>query len=396
MIFGASTRAAAQSAVRAGLRPVCADHFADEDLREIADVLPLAEYPDGLVEVVANSPPLPWIYTGALENRPALLEELAALRPLWGNPADVVCAVRDPFRLYDVLTRAGLPALAVREGHAPPTADGRWMVKPCRSSAGHGIHVWQAGAPDAGERGEPCFFQQRAAGQPISGLFLSAADGTTLIGTSAQLIGLEALSAGPFVYCGSIGPIDLSETVRRQIVRTGEVTASEFGLRGLFGIDFLLEQEVAWATEVNPRYTASVEIYEWVWGVPLLEWHCRACRAYESRTYESRTGSRQVAEQFPPVLDAARSQSAGRQAAKAVVYAPFPLDTPDLVGLERTPAFVSHGITIADRPKPGTRIAEKAPVCTLVAKQAEPPGIAVFESSVSALTAEFVRHRAGK
>ncbi len=49
MILGASTRAAAQSAVRAGFQPVCADHFADEDLFEVAEVLPLSGYPHGLL-----------------------------------------------------------------------------------------------------------------------------------------------------------------------------------------------------------------------------------------------------------------------------------------------------------------------------------------------------------
>jgi predicted ATP-grasp superfamily ATP-dependent carboligase len=388
MIFGASTRAAAQSAVRAGLRPVCADHFADEDLREIADVLPLVDYPNGLVEVAARSPPLPWVYTGALENRPAVLEKLAALRPLWGNPAGVVRAVRNPFRLCGALTRAGLPALPVQPGHSPPPADGRWMVKPWRSSAGHGIHVWQGGAPAAGSRAERCYFQQRAAGQPISALFLSMADETALIGASEQLIGLEALSARPFGYCGSIGPIGLSETVRRQIEQTGAAIASEFGLRGLFGIDFMLERDLAWPTEVNPRYTASVEIYEWVLELPLLEWHCRACRAYESRP-----ASRQIAEQFQALLDAARSRQAGRMAAKAVVYAPFSLSAPDLAGLERSAHFVVRGVRIADRPKAGARIVEKAPVCTLIAKQAKPAGVAAFESSLSAMAIEFERNR---
>jgi len=38
LILGASTRAAAHSARRAGFRPICADMFTDEDLREVAEV----------------------------------------------------------------------------------------------------------------------------------------------------------------------------------------------------------------------------------------------------------------------------------------------------------------------------------------------------------------------
>ena len=51
--------------------------------------------------------------------------------------------------------------------------------------------------------------------------FWRTAEGTVLIGAAEQLIGLAALSAGPFGYCGSIGPIGLSETARRQIAETG-------------------------------------------------------------------------------------------------------------------------------------------------------------------------------
>ena len=48
LILGASTRAAAQSAIRAGLRPICADLFADLDLRDCARVLDVDDYPHGL------------------------------------------------------------------------------------------------------------------------------------------------------------------------------------------------------------------------------------------------------------------------------------------------------------------------------------------------------------
>ena len=49
------------------------------------------------------------MYTGALENHPGLLKKLAAQRPLYGNAADVVRRVRDPFAVARVLTEAGFP-----------------------------------------------------------------------------------------------------------------------------------------------------------------------------------------------------------------------------------------------------------------------------------------------
>ncbi len=87
ILFGASVRAAAFSAIRAGLRPWCCDLFADADLQNVcpARALPPADYPEGFVEVCARAPAGPWMYTGALENYPALIERMSKLRTLWGT-----------------------------------------------------------------------------------------------------------------------------------------------------------------------------------------------------------------------------------------------------------------------------------------------------------------------
>ena len=51
LIFGASVRAAAFSALRAGLQPWCADLFADADLRARCPTIrvPAEVYPDGFL-----------------------------------------------------------------------------------------------------------------------------------------------------------------------------------------------------------------------------------------------------------------------------------------------------------------------------------------------------------
>jgi predicted ATP-grasp superfamily ATP-dependent carboligase len=42
----------------------------------------------------------------------------------------------------------------------------------------------------------------------------------------------------------------------------GDCIASKFGLQGWFGIDFVLENEQVWLLEVNPRFTASMELLD--------------------------------------------------------------------------------------------------------------------------------------
>ena len=97
MIFGASTRAAAQSAVRAGFRPVCADHFADQDLYELAEVLPLSRYPARARRRRRRRNPVRC--PGCTRERWRITTRCSRSLPrcgtLYGNPADVVARVRE-------------------------------------------------------------------------------------------------------------------------------------------------------------------------------------------------------------------------------------------------------------------------------------------------------------
>jgi predicted ATP-grasp superfamily ATP-dependent carboligase len=57
--------------------------------------------------------------------------------------------------------------------------------------------------------------------------------------------------------------------------RLGEALARGSGLRGLFGVDFVLRGDLPWTVEVNPRYTASMEVVEHTSGLPLMALHRR-------------------------------------------------------------------------------------------------------------------------
>src|SRR4051812_38200553 len=104
ILIGASVRAAAWSARRAGFTPWCADLFGDVDLRQVAQMRTIAvdDYPHGFAEIMKAAPSVPWMYTGALENRPKLVDQLAKQRALWGAEADVLRRVRDPFEVSRV------------------------------------------------------------------------------------------------------------------------------------------------------------------------------------------------------------------------------------------------------------------------------------------------------
>ncbi|MDX1965147.1 MAG: ATP-grasp domain-containing protein [Pirellulales bacterium] len=312
LLIGASVRAAAASAVQAGYQPEhgrllwCADRFGDTDLQMLAEITEICDpFPTGFPSLLANAPSGTLIYTGAMENH---LQTLAAcLTPrhrLAGNSPEVVAAVRDPFSWTAVLRQAGLPFAEIRneppektlpkplqaesvlpQNHTPPL----WLCKPLRSGGGIGINFWSA-EPAAAAVPANHFWQKYIPGTPVSAVYVAAGRQAVCLGSTRQLIGQswcwgETASpadmdvsgkAGPrgnyesatsrprsFQYCGSMGPLHLPDDIFAQWQAIGDVLAREFGLVGLFGVDAIWTADGRIVpVEINPRYTASIEVLE--------------------------------------------------------------------------------------------------------------------------------------
>ncbi len=283
LIFGASARAAAFSALRAGLRPWCADLFADVDLQQRCPALRLpGRYPQGFLNLAARALPGPWMYTGALENWPKLIRRIAQRRLLWGNDWDALALVRNPTIVANCLTAAGLPVPATHRSLREQPPPGSWLVKPLHGAGGNGIRFW-------GEERAPLFqwdrfyLQEYVEGDPCSALYAGVEGRIRFLGMTRQLIGKHWLHAAPFHYCGSIGPLFPGPGLLHNLERLGTALADVHGLggrmgslRGLFGIDGVLRDGVFWPVEVNPRYTASVEVLEYATGLRALDWHRKA------------------------------------------------------------------------------------------------------------------------
>jgi predicted ATP-grasp superfamily ATP-dependent carboligase len=258
-IVGASARAAAASAARAGFQPVTADLFADLDLRRIASATRIAPYPEGLLDWLRAIEPPAWMYTGALENYPDLVDQMAWIAPLWGNAADVLSQVRSPLILGDTLRNAGFLFPETRWSPDGLPRDGSWLAKTYRGASGSGVRELVV---DGTGTIPPAYYQLRVTGVPCSGVFLGNGYFGECLGLTRQLIGEDWLGARDFQYAGSLGPITIAGAAVAAVRRIGHELAKCFGLIGLFGIDFIIDGERVWTIEVNPRYTASVEIVE--------------------------------------------------------------------------------------------------------------------------------------
>ncbi len=276
VIVGASVRAAATSALRAGFAPWCADLFADADLAGICPVRVIAHYPHDLPKLMREAPPGPWMVTGAMENSPDLIAEIAAERTLWGIGAEQLRRVRDPWQVADALRCGGLKAPVLAHSPEGLPADGSWLLKRRRSAGGQQIRRWNGVAQT--EQAETHYFQQCIAGDSCSAAYVAARGQAQLLGVTRQLIGEFWTGASGFRYAGSIGPLYLDPATTEKLSVMGRVLSAEFQLTGLFGVDFVLAMDQVWPIEVNPRYAASVEILERAAGLQSIHWHARACR----------------------------------------------------------------------------------------------------------------------
>lgn len=367
LILGASTRAAAFSALRAGLRPTCADLFADLDLAAHASTVCVEGqgYPEDLQHAAASAPAGPWMYTGALENRPDLIEQISGRgtrfqRPLWGNRPDVLQAVRDPLRVVSCLKEAGLPHPRCLPSDRRPPANQRWLKKPVHGAGGAGIHeanrtllpAHGGRSPDnthVKANAERFYWQQFIEGLPCSAVFVGDETGARLLGVTRQLVGESNWGAKPFAYYGSIGPMIPEGPARQQFEAVGSALTQGFSLRGLFGVDAILKGDTVWPVEVNPRYTASVEVLEHALGFTALALH-RA--VFEARDSTSVFPSTSTATDF---------------VGKAILFAKDRVRAPETHQWLETKPW-SHLPQVADIPRPGLEIAAGRPVLTVFAR----------------------------
>ena len=349
-LVGASTRAAAFSALRAGLTPFCWDLFADTDLAAVADVEKLSRLTD---DAMLDSPArrgLPLMQLGGLENHTEWLARASATGPVWCNSPQVVGRVRDPQDLHQTLTAFRLPLPDVRTASDPPPADGTWLLKPIASGGGRGIVRWTPEAKEHPTLNEPHVFQKFVSGISYSAVFvgLEPPGDVNFVGISRQLVGWNVLNAPEFGWCGSVGPGSLDVPTEHMIRRIGNVLMWKFQLRGLFGCDFIVDADgTPWLIEVNPRYPASAELFELGCGFTLMRSHAAAFGVeWNDPDAEFQTYPESVL-------------------AKGVLFAPRDFVMPGLDQLQIATPYDSVN-RIADVSAPGTFIRKGQPVCTFL------------------------------
>ena len=211
-------------------------------------------------------------------------------------------------------------------------------AKAAGRGGGRGVGRWAGGRLRADE-----ILQRHVAGLSCSAVAIAD-------GHDAVVLGLtEQLHRGRYEWTGNVTPprlpaAELAELEGRFRAVCGEV-ASRFGVRGAFGVDGIWDGRELWVLEVNPRPTASLELFE----AGAFAAHVRGARGVSVLTSGAPT---------PPRC----------AKVKLVLFADRDLRAPD-------PEWWPAGL-VRDIPHRDELIRRGSPVCTLYCATADPAGLA--------------------
>jgi predicted ATP-grasp superfamily ATP-dependent carboligase len=352
LIVGLSTRAIAESAVRSGYQVDALDAFGDLDLQALVRCYSLKRdfhISFSAAALFAASRRLAFdvvAYTSNLENHPEVVRRFARHHQVLGNPAEVLARVRHWPTLFAVLAQAGLkvPETIYDSDTRRPDQARTWLRKPVASGGGHGITFWR----DTVSPGRDFMLQEYVPGLACSASFVANRRECVVVGMTEQLVGQPEFDVHGFRYCGNLLPLETTRNpaagrvILDQVRRIAALVTREFGLVGVNGMDFMLSGDQVCLTEVNPRYSTSMELIERAYGLPMFDLHLRAVLHGEL-----------------PEFDLATRLADGPFHGKAILYAGRDAVAPN------TQSWLERGIR--DVPIPRENLTQGGPICTVLA-----------------------------
>ncbi len=341
LIVAFSGRSLAQSARRAGYKPLVVDAFGDLDTQEAAVDFRVL---DGAMQTgfrtkpligaledlsrSASSKSIGLVLGSGFEDKLRLVAALASRFKLLGPGAAIYKTSKDPLSFFGVLDKLDVAHPETRiEPPAPPEG---WISKRIGGSGGRHIRVCKGPQRVKTRR----YFQKLLNGERISAGGVFAKD-KNVVSLTRQWISPSA--EHPFRFGGYVSMPIVDQQLHNKIVESAKRIASELNLLGLASFDFIVSDGVPYLLEVNPRPGASLDVLDGDGG-QLFAAHIAAW-----------TGASNF-----PVHDPARSPKA-----MAILHA------------DRGPATlgeIAWPDWSADRGPPGTFVPRGAPLATAFAE----------------------------
>jgi uncharacterized protein len=313
------------------------------------------------------------VFGSGFEAQPSLLAEIAAVMPLLGNQASVVRRVKTASSFFDGLDKCNIKYPLAFEtlpnGILVDHTNNDYLIK--HAGGCGGTHI-QYASKDAALPSN-YYYQQQIAGRAISALFVAYA-GTNqqvqieVIGFNEQW--LSPCDDAPFRYGGAVSNATISASAKQQLTNAAQKLTLEFGLVGLNSIDAIVlengaQNDLVYVLEINPRLSATVDLYANHGGLNLLDLHIDACL-----------------DRFDKNIKLDKKALIVASKAHAIVYAQFDMvipmafDWPDWVADTpyidtphiNTPYIDAPIIDTAtiDSPKKGVKVFASEPICTVL------------------------------
>ena len=367
LLIGVSVRALMESAGESGYQVQGIDFFADADscrfgkTRSLRNDFGLAPSVALLLEVAQNLPCEGLVYASGPENHSAGLKFWEERGLLFGNKVSVLDQVRDPWKLQQALAEieVAMPEFHRVKDWDPDTQGKIMLLKPLDGGGGRGVRVLPQ-EKNTVQRlisglQEPSRYiiQEYISGFPASATFLADGRRTEVLGTSRQLTVRQG--ANNFIYAGNIVPFDTSlisgtlDVFEERLWRICSHLSTVFRLRGINTLDFVINSKGIWVLELNPRWSASVELIERWRGERLFAKHLAACGA-RKRSLPLEGDESRLNQNQPPGFWG-----------KRIVYAKSSFQ----VGCGLDLAYL-YEQGVRDIPLAGTEIERGEPICTVL------------------------------
>jgi uncharacterized protein len=302
-------------------RSACADHalcFDEIKLQQAVQAFDAIEF-DAVV------------YGAGFEGNTELLDILNTKNKLFGNSPELVSNLKDPATFFGLLDSLEIPFPSVRL-NVPSDPDG-WLAKTIGASGG--AHVQSAQGVSAGEQ---VYFQRFEAGRNLSVLFLANGKKAQVLGFSEQLT--QKIGDAPYCYAGAISHAALPDEMQKHIADKLDSLVATTGLVGLNSVDFIQRDNEYFVLEINPRPTATMELYDADFAQGLLHAHLQACEGEFTASVSSG--------------DIIRGHR--------IVFAQQNT---------KVPASFKFPEWCADIPQPGSFVTQDAPLCSVLATDGE-------------------------
>ncbi len=268
------------------------------------------------------------LYDAALETNPDLLDDIP-IENVIGNTSQTLRNCKNPSEFFTILEKFSIPFPDVCLESHPQNLES-WLKKNTLSTGGFGVsylekqHAFTQGI----------YFQRKLDGLNFSLTFIANGDEIQPIGFNA-LWCKELDNLTPYAYAGAINSVNLTEQQKDTAMHFAHTLTQAYNLIGINSIDFILSNDCVSVIELNPRISATFELYETKQG-DLINDHISVC----------------TTKRFTP------RQRVTLLRAHAIVYAPRTVTVP---------MEFSWPLWTADRPHAKEVIFQNHPICSIFA-----------------------------